>query len=306
VPFFDHVLLNINGNVMKTNDVFGPLQVCSPRRTDLDTVLRDMALAAGAEVRMQTSVTELLRADDGRVTGVRLRDANGNVSEETAQVVVGADGRTGIVGRTVEPATRDEHDIHGAGFYAYFDDFDYPGVSAGFFDGAFVFAFPTGPRSACIGTEIGLLRDAVIREETEATFFDKIRNDEDLCARVTKATRDGRWHTGELTRGFFRHAAGPGWALVGDAACTKDPLLGHGITDAFIGAELLAQAIHADALDQYDDALWRHLRPVYEASRDAAVDLDVSGDELFAAVMPAQMLVREELDMVLAGGPSLS
>jgi flavin-dependent dehydrogenase len=228
------------------------------------------------------------------------------VSEETAPIVVGADGRTGIVARTVEPPTRDEHEIHGSGFYAYFDDFDYAGVSAGFFEGAFVFAFPTGPRSACIGTEIGLLHQAVIRDDTEATFLEKVGNDEDLSARVSKATRDGRWHTGELTTGFFRHASGPGWALVGDAACTKDPLLGHGITDAFIGAELLAAAIHDDALGKYDDALWRHLGPVYEASRDAALDLDVSGDELFAAVMPAQMLVREELDMVLAGGPMLS
>jgi flavin-dependent dehydrogenase len=255
---------------------------------------------------MQTSVTELLRAEDGRVTGVRLRDKDGNVTEETANIVVGADGRTGIVARSVEPATRDEHEIHGSGFYAYFDDFDYSSVAAGFFDGAFVFAFPTGPRSACIGTEIGLLHQAVIRDETEATFFGKLQNDEDLCARVTKAKRDGRWHTGELTNGFFRHATGPGWALVGDAACTKDPLLGHGITDAFIGAELLAAAIHEDALDRYDDSLWRHLGPVYEASRDAAIDLDVSADELFAAVMPAQLLIREEADMVLAGGPSLT
>ena len=88
-------------------------------------------------------------------------------------------------------------------------------------------------------------------------------------------------------------------------AATKDPLLGHGITDAFVGAELLAAAIHNDALDQYDDALWRHLGPIYEASRDAASNFDKSGDDLFAAVMPAQMLIGEEAEMVAAGGPTL-
>ncbi|MEY2472765.1 MAG: hypothetical protein QOK28_2094 [Actinomycetota bacterium] len=305
VPFFDHIVLNINGNVMKTTDVFGELQVCSPRRTDLDPVLRDMAVEAGAEVRMQTTVADLLRDGDGRVTGVRLRDAAGNVTEESASIVVGADGRTGIVARTVEPKTRDEHEIHGSGLYAYFDDFEYESEAASFFDGAFLFAFPTGARSACIGTEVDNALNDAIRVDPEKVFLDRIAADDDLLQRVKAATRDGRWHTGELTTGFFRHAAGPGWALVGDAACTKDPLLGHGITDSFVGAELLAAAIHDDRLDEYDDALWRTLQPIYEASRDAAIDLNKSGDDLFAAVMPAQMLVREELDMVTAGGPTL-
>jgi flavin-dependent dehydrogenase len=305
VPFFDHILLTINGNEMSTDDLFGPLHVCSPRRTDLDPVLRDMAIEAGAEVRMQTTVTDLLRADDGRVTGVRLRDNDGNVSEEAAPIVVGADGRTGIVARSVEPALRDEHTIHGSGLYAYFDDFEYTTEAAGFMDGGFLFAFPTGARSACIGTEVHSNRNEEIRADPEKVFLSRMEADPDLYARVKAATRDGRWHTGELTTGFFRHAAGPGWALVGDAACTKDPLLGHGITDSFVGAELLAAAIHNNALDQYDDALWRCLGPIYEASRDAAVDFDKSGDELFAAVAPAQMLIREEFDMVAAGGPTL-
>ena len=37
----------------------------------------------------------------------------------------------------------------------------------------------------------------------------------------------------------------PGWALVGDAAYHRDPLTGMGIGDAFLGAELLADAIDA-------------------------------------------------------------
>ena len=37
-----------------------------------------------------------------------------------------------------------------------------------------------------------------------------------------------------------RRAGGPGWALVGDAGYHRDPITGHGITDAFRDAELLA------------------------------------------------------------------
>jgi 2-polyprenyl-6-methoxyphenol hydroxylase-like FAD-dependent oxidoreductase len=316
VPIFDKILLSIAGNVVSTTDLFGPLEVCSPRRTDLDTTLRDIAAEAGAEIRMSTTVTELVTNDAGRVGGVRLRDADGNVTEETASVVVGADGRTGIVARTVEPDHRDEHEIHGSGLYAYFDDFEYPGEFAAFLDGAFLFAFPTGPRSACVGTEIDNAHDDEVRADPEAAFWKRIASDEDLHRRVKAATRDGRWHTGELPAGWFRHAAGPGWALVGDAACNKDPLLGHGITDAFVGAELLSQAIHEGlaggdgdldaALRRYDAALWHHLRPIYEASRDAAVNFDKPGDELFAAVAPAQLLIGEERIMVESGGPTLN
>jgi len=43
--------------------------------------------------------------------------------------------------------------------------------------------------------------------------------------------------------GFIKQAAGPGWALVGDAGYFKDPLTAHGITDALRDAELLARAI---------------------------------------------------------------
>lgn len=313
VPFFDHVILNVAGNVMNTGDLFGPRYVTSPRRTDLDEVLCDMAIEAGAEVRMQTTVTGLLRDGSGRVAGVTLRDADGNTSEEFAKVVVGADGRTGIVGRTVEPEDRDRHEMRGTGFYAYFDDFDYSSEYAATFDGAFLFAFPTGARSACIGCEIDLSNEEAVRADPEAVFWERIGADPEFTQRVKAATREGRFHIGELPEGWFRHAAGPGWALVGDAAVLKDPLLGHGITDSFVGAELLAQAIHEGfgsgdldrALTKYDDALWRDLRAIYEASRDAARDLNKSGEELFAAVTTPQMLIGQETDHIQAGGPTL-
>src|SRR5262245_5675622 len=42
---------------------------------------------------------------------------------------------------------------------------------------------------------------------------------------------------------FFRKPCGPGWALVGDAGCHKDPILALGVCDAFRDAELLADAV---------------------------------------------------------------
>ena len=48
----------------------------------------------------------------------------------------------------------------------------------------------------------------------------------------------------------LRRPYGPGWALVGDAGCWKDPLSTHGITAALHDAELLAAAVVAGAASE--------------------------------------------------------
>jgi flavin-dependent dehydrogenase len=52
-----------------------------------------------------------------------------------------------------------------------------------------------------------------------------------------------------------RQAAGPGWALVGDAGYHRDPISGHGLTDAFRDAELLAEAADRMLRDAADEAV---------------------------------------------------
>jgi 2-polyprenyl-6-methoxyphenol hydroxylase-like FAD-dependent oxidoreductase len=70
-----------------------------------------------------------------------------------------------------------------------------------------------------------------------------------------------------------RQAVGSGWALVGDAGYHRDPVTGHGITDAFRDAELLArrlgQALRGEvaedeALAAYADERNRALAPIFE------------------------------------------
>ena len=64
-----------------------------------------------------------------------------------------------------------------------------------------------------------------------------------LAARV----RDGRPlspATGMLKMpNHVRQAHGPGWALVGDAGYHRDAITGHGLSDAYRDAELLASAL---------------------------------------------------------------
>ena len=51
----------------------------------------------------------------------------------------------------------------------------------------------------------------------------------------------------------IRQPYGPGWALVGDAGYHRDPITGHGITDAFRDAELLARAVHQSLSGERDE-----------------------------------------------------
>jgi len=69
------------------------------------------------------------------------------------------------------------------------------------------------------------------------------RTDPALAAAVKHAERIGGLHPFGGMPGHVLRSWGPGWALVGDAGCFKDPLTAHGITDALRDAELLANAV---------------------------------------------------------------
>lgn len=86
----------------------------------------------------------------------------------------------------------------------------------------------------------------------------------EFAERVRVATRENRFAGGGVPN-FFRKPFGPGWALVGDAGYTKDPITAQGITDAFRDAELCATAVDDafDARRPFEDAM-----AVYQRTRD--------------------------------------
>jgi len=67
----------------------------------------------------------------------------------------------------------------------------------------------------------------------------------DLGERIRAGQRAERTYGSADLPNFFRKPYGPGWALVGDAGCPKDPCFALGICDAFRDVDLLADAIDA-------------------------------------------------------------
>jgi 2-polyprenyl-6-methoxyphenol hydroxylase-like FAD-dependent oxidoreductase len=70
----------------------------SPRRTLLDSILVEAAREAGAEVRENFRVTQLAASGD-RVTGIQGTGRGGAAVTETANLVIGADGKRSLVAR---------------------------------------------------------------------------------------------------------------------------------------------------------------------------------------------------------------
>jgi 2-polyprenyl-6-methoxyphenol hydroxylase-like FAD-dependent oxidoreductase len=229
----------------------------APRRSLLDRVLVDAAVAAGVDVRFGVTIADRLRDDTGRVAGVHGRDRDGEPVTIRARLVVGADGIRSTVARAAGAATVHIGGSAGAVSYGYwrglpacgYEWFYRPRHSAGI--------IPTNDEQACVfaGTPANLLTSAD-RADLRGTYHRLLAAATDGAGgRLRAAEPPTRLHTWVGQRGFIRHAHGAGWVLVGDAASYLDPLSTHGITDALRDAELLAARLTPGATAGDIDAL---------------------------------------------------
>ena len=222
----------------------------APRRTVLDTILADAARSAGADVRFGTSVTGLRRDRAGRVTGITGR-AGATRLEVSADLVVGADGRRSTVARWVGAEAAHVAPASSVLIYRYVLHDATDGFHWYFRDGAAAGVIPTNDGQACVFAATSAER---LQGEPDRGADTAWRRILDRAAPALAERLDQRGPAGPprvfpgLT-GYLRDAAGPGWALVGDAGYFKDPITAHGITDALRDAEILARAVAAGGPD---------------------------------------------------------
>jgi menaquinone-9 beta-reductase len=238
----------------------------APRRVILDAILADAARSAGADVRFGTSVTGLRRDRTGRVTGVTGR-AGGAHLEIGADLVVGADGRRSAVARCARAGVIHVAPASSGVIYRYFRDDAITGYhwhyTAGSAAGpAAAGAIPTNDGLTCVFAatsaqhlrrELGGGADAGFRRILAMAA-------PDLADRLSHRGAAGPPRVFPGLTGYLRDAAGPGWALVGDAGYFKDPITAHGITDALRDAQILARVITTRGPDAVG---------CYQAERDA-------------------------------------
>ncbi|MDN3028375.1 NAD(P)/FAD-dependent oxidoreductase [Streptomyces sp. S.PB5] len=220
----------------------------SPDRATLDRILLEAAIEAGAEFREGFSVQALCTDEAGTVTGVRGRsDDGGAPMTEHARLVVGADGSNSTVARLTGAEKYATRPVLNKSHWAYWEGLPHDGrVRTHRHAHKHTFTWPTHDGLTIVGVALPV-RDFKAngdaeRDRTVIDAFEAV--DPEWAASLRATERAGRWMTGAVPN-FLRRSHGPGWALVGDAGYTRDPITAAGITDGLRSAELLVEAVDA-------------------------------------------------------------
>jgi 2-polyprenyl-6-methoxyphenol hydroxylase-like FAD-dependent oxidoreductase len=216
------------------------------RRIALDAALVDAARNAGATARLGDPVRSLLG------TGTSADPVRGVVTDSGEQIearwVIGADGRASTVARALGLARMRPLRAEMAMVFAYWrglpatPSMHFHGEAHGVLtwspceDDVHIVIYNCPPELAR-GTAQARLRayEAGIRRFPETL-------DPGLLERAERIS-ELRIAPETMLRGYFRQAAGPGWALVGDAGHFKHPSTAQGIGDALDGAHELAERL---------------------------------------------------------------
>jgi flavin-dependent dehydrogenase len=251
----------------------------APRRAVLDKILVDAAVESGAELREGLAVAGVL-SDGDRVMGIR--PAQG--ASITAQLTIGADGKHSRIAASVRAHVRDWVPTRLCWYFTYFRDVPEPGVDIHVLPRRqAIIAHPTNDQLLAVFVGWPIDEFPRVRADVWTHFMAAL----DLAPGLGERVRAGRpverfFGTADMPH-FSRQPCGSGWALVGDAACHKDPIMALGVCDALRDAELVAEAA--------DDALTgeRTLDAAladYERRRDEATQQDYQQNVRLARLDP--------------------
>lgn len=219
---------------------------CIVPRYIFDNVIYNHAIDSGVDF-CQAQVKEPI-IEGGKVKGVRVK-SNGTLQDIRAKVVIGADGVTSVIARSL---LKEKHeDNHRAvALRAYVEDFEimphvvefylYKRILPGY-----AWIFPYGEGKANIG--LGMRLDKFKKEtSTLEEMLDIFMNMPDIKKRTNSHTSLNDIATWQLNFGskWDIQRTFDGAILIGDAAGLINPLTGGGIFNGVISARTAADVIH--------------------------------------------------------------
>jgi flavin-dependent dehydrogenase len=239
----------------------------APRRIALDSVLVQAAARAGATVRDQSRVLEVKIDPEHRMRVIG-RDRSDRFFEESAAIVIGADGRHSTLARSVGASIERQVQSRLGGSYAYYSGLSSDAATWAFGEKCSAGMFPTNNGLACVWAMHKTGVTAPEPLDNISRLHSQIRAaSESLYQRVALAEQTSQPVVFGPSPGFMRTQVGPGWALIGDANRFSHPITAHGISDAFRDAQLAADAIlsHLNG-----DCTWEDASLLYAMRQDAA------------------------------------
>lgn len=249
----------------------------APRRHVLDNLLIDEAKAAGVEFNDGCRVLELLK-DGDRVTGLRYRAGSDDAVEVQSKIVVGADGINSTIAELAGAETYNYRDKSQMIFFSYFKSDAFKDVEFYSRPGRMGFAWPTNDGDVVAGFCCRGEDADRMASDVDGNYWSELETmSPEFAGRLKAAEQSAPVRTGG-TPSFMRTAGGAGWALIGDAGLNMDPVTASGISNAFIQADMLSEAIATgladntldDKISEYGLARDAYFGAYYEFTADLA------------------------------------
>jgi len=226
-----------------TRPVNGHTVCYAPRRIVLDQILIEAAREAGVEVREAFNMDDLL-VEEGVVTGIRGHSGADAPVELRARIVIGADGKNSHVARLAGATAYHEKPKQQYGYFTYFRDLPTDGMRAYIRPDRAFGVMPSNDDLTLVVIGWPYAEAAALKADVEGNFYATLDLVPEFAERVRLATRVEPFLGGAVPH-FFRTPFGPGWALVGDAGITRDPITAQGISAAFADSERCSTAVDA-------------------------------------------------------------
>jgi len=237
------------------------------QRKEFDTLLVSLIQNEGIVLRQGFRARKLI-FDGDRVAGVLGEDSSGAAVEKRARVVIGADGRNNLIGRTFG-WMKTIKNFRKYAFLTYFrgiTDLQHYGEIHLAKDG-YIGVAPLEDdlanvalvidESKCPAVE-GDLLSFFLAQIAGSSLHKRLANRTSLCPIIT---------AGPLAY-ELRRTSGHGTLLVGDTCGFLDPFTGEGINYAFVSATIAAEVLdECFRADQFDDSALLQ----YEHKREAAL-----------------------------------
>jgi len=217
------------------------------RRITLDWILTQrVSREPGVEFRQGAHVRELIW-QDGRVTGVRWREAEG-MGEASARVIVGADGFYSTLAKSLEPAYESQFPVRRCMYYTYFQGIEPLAEDSyaehHFIDDSLTYIFPTDANLTLVAVSLPISEFHSFRKEPLKRLRIHLDSLPLLAPRLQHAEVAAEVKGAGNIPCYQRVPYGPGWALVGDSQQIMDPWSGMGIDHATTHALFLADSLH--------------------------------------------------------------